>query len=271
MELKGVSSIGLAQVIHYAYTGVVEVTWDTVAEVISTASLLQCLPVLDLCIDYLIARLDMNTFPDIRTVADTYSLQKLHIVLQHYILQNFREFAKKDWFMKLGAEEVAMYLAMDTLKCTSEFKLFKIAVDWVCYDRDNREHLAPMLFQHIRFPFMSKQELKKVYKHRLIIREPVSRKFVEEAKQYNSSRDNYKVLHSSLRTRIRSKDYLVTFGCTEQTLHSCILYKGVWYPLQRALDQPLPFVNAACVTFNNHLFVCGGGLHEAECSSHCFR
>ena len=270
MELHGVSSVGLAQVIHYAYTGVVEVTWATVGEVIATASLLQCLPVLDLCIDYLTARLDLNTYADIRGLADTYSLSKLHRFLQSFVLGNFREFAKTDCFLKLPAEEVSMYLAMDTLKCTSEFKLFKIAVDWVSHDRDKRENIAPVLFQHIRFPFMSKQELKKVYKHRLIIREPVSRKFVEEAKQYNSSRDHFKVLHTSLRTRVRSHDYLVTFGCSEQTLHSCILYKGVWFPLERALDQPLPFVNAACLVLNNHLFVCGGGLHEAECSNQCF-
>ena len=129
------------------------------------------------------------------------------------------------------------------------------------------------ILQYIRFPHMTSDELIQVRKNNSVFQEAACRAYLDEALQYRASPEE-QVLCDFPRSVLRCSEYIVTFGCTDVAMHSCVHYKGQWHTLEGALGQPRPFVGASAVVVNNHLFVCGGhvgGNSAPSGACYCFR
>ena len=269
MELKGVSFIGLRGVVDFIYSGDLHLDQDNVMEVLTAASHLQVLPVIQHCSQFFISNLSLDNIKTMQVIAETYHLKDLKEASQQFVLKNFAKFAKTDYYKQLPLSEICKLLKDNNLRVHSELKVFKYVAEWVLYSRKNRESLASNLLRNIRLPYLTQEELESLLKYPFVKANRHCQSLIQKVIQYKEH-PNDQIFHTASYTQVRSEPYLLSFGCSDVAMHSCILYHGNWYPLDRAMGQPRPFTGAAAVVLNNFIFVCGGQI-AGTVTDHCHR
>ena len=134
---------------------------------------------------------------------------------------------------------------------------------------DTRNTLAGNILKHVRLAYMSPEELKYIRKLPFVENNRVCTEMLDKA-IYFREHPKEQILLMTRANEVRNEPFIVTFGCNDRAMHACIMYKGTWYPLDRALSQPRPFIGAALAVINNFLFVCGGQSNDAVSSCICF-
>ena len=267
MELKAVSCTGLRGVLDFIYSGDLHLDQDNVMEVLSTASHLQVVPVIQHCSQFFITNLSLDNIKTMQVIAEIYHLKDLKEASQQFILKNFAKFAKTDYYKQLPLSEICKLLKDNNLRVHSELKVFKYVAEWVLYSRKNRESLASNLLKNIRLPYLTKDELESLLKYPFVKANRHCQSLIEKVIQFKEH-PSEQIFHSTSYTQVRSEPYLLSFGCSDVAMHCCILYHGNWYPLDRAMGQPRPFIGAAALVLNNFIFVCGGQV-AGNVTDHC--
>ncbi len=270
MELKGVSATGLSGVLDFIYSGTLHLDQDNVMEVLSASSHLQVLPVIQHCSQFFIANLSLDNIKTMQVIAEIYHLRDLKEASHQFIVKNFSKFAKTEYYKQLPLSEICKLLKDNNLRVHSELKVFKYVAEWVLYSGKNRESLASNLLKHIRLPYMSKEELESLLKFPFVKANRHCQSLIQRVIQFKAH-PKEQIFQTTSYTQVRSEPYLLSFGCSDVAMHCCLLYHGNWYPLDRAMGQPRPFIGAAALVLNNFIFVCGGqtaGTVTDHC--HCF-
>nr|XP_022341558.1 kelch-like protein 9 isoform X3 [Crassostrea virginica] len=170
VDLKGVTADGLQLIVEFIYSGELSLQYENLTDAINTASHLQVATALDLCSDYIISLMTFENAQDFLTIANTYSLDK---VLEHWdsmILQNFSEFAETENFLKMEAAILVKYLSSNSLRASSEYKVFQCLDKWFRYSPARISNDCITVLTHIRFPLMSERELQMVQESDLMKR-----------------------------------------------------------------------------------------------------
>ena len=256
-ELRGVSAVGLSGVLDFIYTGELHLNEDNILEVIASSSHLQMSSIQDLCSQYLTQTLSMENIREVQSIAEVYQLQDLKGAAHNYVLQHFANFARTDYFKQLPVSEVCKLLRDSGLRCQSEFKIFRFAMEWIRYSRENRESLIGNIMKNIRLSLMTPEELRHLKKFPCINQNKYCVTMIDEALYFRDHPIEQAMLVSPVH-QVRSDPCIFTFGNNEKAMHSCLLKGGQWFALDRALDQPRPFAYASATVVNNFLYVCGG-------------
>ncbi|XP_022341558.2 kelch-like protein 26 isoform X3 [Crassostrea virginica] len=170
VDLKGVTADGLQLIVEFIYSGELSLQYENLTDAINTASHLQVATALELCSDYIISLMTFENAQDFLTIANTYSLDK---VLEHWdcmILQNFSEFAETENFLKMEAAILVKYLSSNSLRASSEYKVFQCLDKWFRYSPARISNDCITVLTHIRFPLMSERELQMVQESDLMKR-----------------------------------------------------------------------------------------------------
>uniref|UniRef100_A0A087XCP3 Kelch-like family member 43 n=1 Tax=Poecilia formosa TaxID=48698 RepID=A0A087XCP3_POEFO len=169
LELPSLSPLGLANVITFAYMGRVHMSLYTIGCTVSAAATLQIPQLLKMCMDFLLAELNVQTCVYIWNIAAAYGLLPVCTAARRFVLENFVQFAETPLFTQLTLEQISAFLQDDSLVLPSEVTAFQVANKWLDFDASRQSHAAELL-SHVRFETIPASELNTLQSRRTQVR-----------------------------------------------------------------------------------------------------
>lgn len=154
VTLGEVTGDSLQALVHYCYTGNIELREDTVETLLSTACLLQLSSVVTACCTFLSRQLHPSNCLGFALFAEQQNCIALKNVAMDFTCQNFAQVCHNQEFFQLDAEQLSKLLASDDLNVLSEHEVFESLVTWVQHDAETRNGHVPDLLALIRLPLL---------------------------------------------------------------------------------------------------------------------
>lgn len=126
MAFHILTPLGLANVITFAYLGRVHMSLYTIACTVSAACTLQIPHLLQMCMDFLMAELNVHTCVYVWNIGAAYGLGPVRDSARHFVLENFAQFAETPQFTQLTLEQITAFLRDDNLILPSEVTTFQV-------------------------------------------------------------------------------------------------------------------------------------------------
>ncbi|XP_005802924.2 kelch-like protein 31 [Xiphophorus maculatus] len=265
LELPSLSPLGLANVITFAYMGRVHMSLYTIGCTVSAAATLQIPQLLKMCVDFLLAELNVQTCVYIWNIAAAYGLLPVCAAARRFVLENFVQFAETPLFTQLTLEQISAFLQDDSLVLPSEVTAFQLANKWLDFDASRQPHAAELLSQ-VRFETIPASELvSQIQPVPRMMLDPQCHRLLVDAMNYHLLPHQQNTLQSR-RTQVRgAQQTLLTIGgrpsLTERALSREVLWRdpreggATW----RHLTQlPAKSFNQCVAVMDGFLYVAGG-------------
>ncbi len=104
VEVKGVTFIGLNNVIEFIYTNKIKITAKNLEDILPAAHLLQMTEIVDECKDWMIGKITKTNCFDFLRLAEKYSIESLETAITEFVLKNFVAVSKTKGFTKISQE-----------------------------------------------------------------------------------------------------------------------------------------------------------------------
>ncbi|XP_028820681.1 kelch-like protein 31 [Denticeps clupeoides] len=265
LELPSISPLGLANVITFAYLGRVHMSLYTIGCTLSAATILRVPQLLQMCTDFLMAEMNVQTCVYVWNIASAYGLSQVRDAAQRFILQNFAQFSETPQYNQLTLEQITSFLQDDRLVLPSEITTFQVVMKWLDFDPKRQVHAAELL-SHVRFETIPSSELvSEVQPVARMMQDPRCHRLLVAAMNYHLLPHQQNTLQSR-RTQVRgSQSVLLTVGgrpsLTERALSREVLWRdprdgvATW----RHLSQlPAKSFNQCVAVMDGFLYVAGG-------------
>ncbi|KAI1901775.1 hypothetical protein AGOR_G00037870 [Albula goreensis] len=238
VELPSLSPLGLANVITFAYLGRVHMSLYTIGCTVSAATVLQIPQLLQMCMDFMMAELNVQTCVYVWNMAAAYCL---------------------------GEEQIIAFLQEDGLVLPSEVSVFQLVMKWLDFDPKRLEHAAELL-SHVRFETIPASELvSEVQPVALMMQDPQCHRLLVDAMNYHLLPHQQNALQSR-RTNVRGgQSVLLSIGgrpsLTERALSREVLWRdpregvATWRHLAQL---PAKSFNQSVAVMDGFLYVAGG-------------
>lgn len=185
IALNGIEWSTLDLLLRFMYTATVDISEANVQNLLSGANLLQLLPVVEACCQFLSARLDPENCLGICLFADVHGCANLREVSWRYALDNFREVAMTEEFLTIPISCLAELLKSEDLMVRSEEEVLDSVLKWVTHDFENREHCVSALLRQVKLPLIPWDTLSnKLLTNESIASDPGSSQLIMNAKNY---------------------------------------------------------------------------------------
>ncbi|XP_004838049.1 kelch-like protein 38 [Heterocephalus glaber] len=265
VQLKGIASLALEQVVAYVYTGEAHITAGNVLPLMEAASMLQYPRLFEACSSYLQGQLAPSNCLGMIRLSEVLSCETLKRKATEVALTCFPEVAASADLKELRALELRDYLGDDGL-CGEEEKVFEALMAWVRHDLQARKRYLQELLQQVRL-----QYIHPAFFHHfmagdtLLQSSPACRDFLEAARRHvfsacgASAPDCRPLWHGPPRSSYQ--DFLVLVGGrkdNQQTTRDVLLYStrtGEWHSLAQL---PARLYKASAVALHRSIYVLGG-------------
>nr|XP_018918256.1 PREDICTED: kelch-like protein 26 [Bemisia tabaci] len=190
IRLNGVSAAGMRLLLDYAYTSRLSLNLANIQDVLSAASHIQVVAVVEACSNYLQSQLDCENCVDIATISETYSLSKLRVRVYRFMSAHLREFSMLPEFLRLSVEQLEHLLSCDFPVDCSESEVLHIVLKWLYTndDHSSKSEYAQRLISRIHFkeiPWDIDAFSQQPYYGCVIINEALRQRFVMQLPQMN--------------------------------------------------------------------------------------
>uniref|UniRef100_A0AAX7TQS2 BTB domain-containing protein n=1 Tax=Astatotilapia calliptera TaxID=8154 RepID=A0AAX7TQS2_ASTCA len=159
IKMEGVDPEALRSLVHFAYTGVLELKEETIESLLAAACLLQLSQVIQVCCNFLMKQLHPSNCLGIRSFADAQGCVDLLNVAHNYTMEHFLEVIQNQEFLLLPTAEIVKLLSSDDINVPDEETIFQALMMWVRYDVQNRQQDLGVLLAYIRLPLLPPQVL----------------------------------------------------------------------------------------------------------------
>uniref|UniRef100_A0A3P9KRA5 Kelch-like family member 43 n=1 Tax=Oryzias latipes TaxID=8090 RepID=A0A3P9KRA5_ORYLA len=265
LELPSLSPLGLANVITFAYLGRIHMSLYTIGCTVSAATALQIPQLLKMCMDFLLAELNIQTCVYVWNIAAAYGLLPVCDAARRFVLENFVQFSETPLFMQLTLEQISAFLQDNSLVLPSEVMAFQLAMKWLDFNASRQAHASDLL-SHIRFETIPASELvSQIQPVPRMMLDPQCHRQLVDAMNYHLLPYQQNTLQSR-RTQVRgAQPTLLTIGgrpsLTERALSREVLWRdprdsgATW----RHLTQlPAKSFNQCVAVMDGFLYVAGG-------------
>lgn len=157
--LHKIDPYALQELINYMYTGKLELKEENIETLMTTANMLRLEEVVDDGSTFLIKQLHPSNCLGIRTFAD---LQNCHLLLKmanNFVFDNFTEVVENREFLQLPLDQVISLISDDFINVKSETSVALAIISWIKHKENERLSSLPVLFVHIRLPYLPKEFL----------------------------------------------------------------------------------------------------------------
>ncbi|XP_034031580.1 kelch-like protein 36 isoform X2 [Thalassophryne amazonica] len=159
VELVGMSYVGLKAVVDFLYSGELLLDGGNIYTVLQAAHLLQVWRVVDFCCQYLEKEVSEENYLDLQELALTYSLERLDVFIDRFILRRFATLSFTPAFRhNIPLAKLISYLSSDQVQHGSEQLLLQAALKWLSHTLE-RQQCATQLLSCVRFPLVPAGEL----------------------------------------------------------------------------------------------------------------
>ncbi|KFP95517.1 Kelch-like 4 [Leptosomus discolor] len=261
IKMEGVDPDALKALVHYAYTGILELKEDTIESLLAAACLLQLSQVIEVCCNFLMKQLHPSNCLGIRSFGDAQGCTELLKVAHTYTMEHFTEVIKNQEFLLLPANEIAKLLSSDDINVPDEEAIFQALMMWVRHDLPNRQQHLGMLLSYIRLPLLPPQLLADLENSPMFADDLECQKLLMEAMKYHLLPERRSMMQSP-RTKPRKSTvgalYAVggmdaTKGTT--TIEKYDLRTNSWIQIGTMNGRRLQF---GVAVIDNKLYIVGG-------------
>uniref|UniRef100_A0A673KBM3 Kelch-like protein 4 n=1 Tax=Sinocyclocheilus rhinocerous TaxID=307959 RepID=A0A673KBM3_9TELE len=185
IKMEGVDPEALRALVHFAYTGVLELKEDTIESLLAAACLLQLSQVIQVCCNFLMKQLHPSNCLGIRSFADAQGCMDLLNVAHNYTTEHFLEVIQNQEFLLLPTTEIVKLLASDDINVPDEETIFQALMMWVRYDVQHRQRDLGVLLAYIRLPLLPPQLLADLENNKMFSEDLECQKLLMEAMKYH--------------------------------------------------------------------------------------
>lgn len=180
VELKDVRAHLVRKLVEYTYSHELDLTDDSIGDILTTASMYQFLSVISSCRRYLLSNLRVDNCLSVMCLADSCAVDQLYCIAKKYALWYFGEVVNNAEFLNLSVDSLRDYLSNDMINVTNEMGVVNAIKRWTTFDCPTRtEHFASLL-SHVRLTSMSHDELVEVGQLELVKSNSECVKLVEQ-------------------------------------------------------------------------------------------
>jgi len=172
VELIGIDSKALCDLVTYAYTSSLVINKENVQNLLAGAGLLQIVPVIDACCEFIQTHLDYENCLGIASFAEMHSCHKLHEASWRFALENFAEVAKTEEFLSIPADYLVELVKSENLNAASEENVLNYVLKWFNHDKAERLSAIAFVLKFVRLPLISETLREKILGNPLLGNSP---------------------------------------------------------------------------------------------------
>ncbi|XP_041076447.1 kelch-like protein 4 isoform X1 [Polyodon spathula] len=261
IKMEGVDPDALKALVHYAYTGVLELKEETIESLLAAACLLQLPQVIEVCCNFLMKQLHPSNCLGIRSFADAQGCMDLLNVAHSYTMEHFLEVIQNQEFLLLPGPEIVKLMASDDINVPDEETIFQALMMWVRHDVPARQQELGRLLSFIRLPLLPPQLLADLENSKMFADDLECQKLLMEAMKYHLLPERRPMLQSP-RTKPRKSTVGALYavggmdaskGAT--TIEKYDLRTNTWIQVGTMNGRRLQF---GVAVIDNKLYVVGG-------------
>ncbi|BFZ14222.1 hypothetical protein BsWGS_17260 [Bradybaena similaris] len=155
ITLQDMEARTLELVLDYIYTGQVNLTEDTVQNLLSAANLFQLIPLRDGCAEFMMNHVTVANCIGVFFFAKAHQCNVLALKAKEIINNKFLLLCKQQEFMSLPVDKLVEIVSDDDLNVTMEEIVYEACMSWVEDDQDNRKQNLVEVMNCIRFANIS--------------------------------------------------------------------------------------------------------------------
>ncbi|CAM5088528.1 unnamed protein product [Eretmochelys imbricata] len=265
VNLKGIDSNILYQIVLYVYTGEILITPENVLYLMEATSMLQYIKLFQACSLYLQDQLTPENCLSMLRLSEILNCQNLNKKAKEMALKYFPEVASSEDLKELCALELIDYLGDDEL-CGEEEQVFETLMVWIRHDLQARQGYIQDLFKKVRLQYVHPTFLFHfIANNSLIQSSPACRSILESARRqmfslYSTSTPDIKPMWHVPR-RYSYQEFLIIVGGrkdNQTTTRDVLLYDertNQWLSLAK---HPVRLYKASAVSLHSNIYVLGG-------------
>ncbi|XP_038148523.1 kelch-like protein 4 isoform X1 [Cyprinodon tularosa] len=261
IKMEGVDPEALRSLVHFAYTGVLELKEETIESLLAAACLLQLSQVIQVCCSFLMKQLHPSNCLGIRSFADAQGCMDLLNVAHNYTMEHFLEVIQNQEFLLLPTAEIVKLLSSDDINVPDEETIFQALMMWVRFDVQHRQQDLGVLLAYIRLPLLPPQLLADLENNKMFSDDLECQKLLMEAMKYHLLPER-RPMFQSPRTKPRKSTVgaLYAVGGMDATKGSTTIEKydlrtNTWVQVGVMNGRRLQF---GVAVIDNKLYVVGG-------------
>ncbi|CAF3349076.1 unnamed protein product [Rotaria sp. Silwood1] len=159
IELRDIEPQIFSLLLHYIYSGKIEIDNNNVQNILIASDMLQLDEVVQFCCHYLSISLNENNVIDTWKIADELECISLKDNAEHYILTNFCNLIKFDMIKFIPKNLLIKIISNDDLIIDNEEQVLEAILIWYI---NNHEQTFEHLFDNVRFEYISKEHQKMI-------------------------------------------------------------------------------------------------------------
>uniref|UniRef100_A0A673LJT3 BTB domain-containing protein n=1 Tax=Sinocyclocheilus rhinocerous TaxID=307959 RepID=A0A673LJT3_9TELE len=217
VRIVGVEADVFEILLEFIYTGSIDVTVDTVQELMVAADMLQLSEVVDICGEFLRAHMDPSNCVGIYRFLEQIACMELLQFTEDYIHVHFLEVCASEEFSSLSKDQLVKLLRSEELRIEDEYQVFTAAMDWLHHDVPHRKKHVVEVLEPVRFPLLSPQRLYKYiegisdFSLRVAL-QTLLREYTEVNKSPKESKPFSLLQTAKARPRRKARKYLYAIG-----------------------------------------------------------
>uniref|UniRef100_A0A2P2HW93 Kelch-like protein 5 n=1 Tax=Hirondellea gigas TaxID=1518452 RepID=A0A2P2HW93_9CRUS len=173
VNLPHVDAESMQTLLHYCYTGELEVRESSVELLLSTAHQLLMNEVVTVCCNFLASQLHPTNCIGIQLFADSQGCNSLLQAAQQYTAQHFAEVCSQQEFVQLPLNEVVQLLCSDDLNITSEKTIVQAVMSWLEHDLPGRRLHCATVLGLVRLPLLQPQYISDTVENSELFRDDI--------------------------------------------------------------------------------------------------
>lgn len=161
VELHDTKTEAFRDLLHYFYTGQLELSQSNVFDLVEMSSLYQATNVLQKCSDFLLGCVDDDSCLSLMHLANTFMLNELYDKSRRHSLWHFESVSQTEDFYAASASQIIDYLQDPYLNCENEVDVFKAFCAWYQHNAKPCEvtDLANFFAKAVNFHLLTKEAL----------------------------------------------------------------------------------------------------------------
>ena len=156
VRLHEVDEESMSAIVKFCYTGEIDITAETVHNLVAAANLLQMDDLRDICCQFMKVKLTPENCIYTRCFADVHGFQGLLRAADQYAFKNFENVVESEEFLQADISIVTQLLDSEIVQVPSEECIYNALVRWVKHDTTLRMKHALDLLRCVRFPSLSR-------------------------------------------------------------------------------------------------------------------
>ncbi|KAG1933669.1 actin-binding protein IPP [Pimephales promelas] len=217
VRIAGVEADVFEILLGFIYTGSIDVTVDTVQELMVAADMLQLSEVVDICGEFLRAHMDPSNCVGIYRFLEQIACTELLKFTEDYIHCHFLEVRSSEEFSSLSKDQLVKLLRSEELRIEDEYQVFTAGMDWLHHNVPHRKKHVVEVLEPVRFALLSPQRLYKYiegisdFSLRVAL-QTLLREYTEVNKSPKESKHFSLLQTTKTRPRRKARKYLYAIG-----------------------------------------------------------